>query len=166
MRRSWSAADQPWRSSDPESTAAPQSQTLLESAIVVMETNKRSYAALFRSLLSTISDLLNARWQLAGQLPDEQREELFDRIDKSNDGILMLAALLMAASEHVAEKRRSDAHSAVPLADGMELRIGDSGGSRRRTRQFCTASPHRSPVPRGGRTSLPMARRGGTTSCG
>jgi adenine-specific DNA-methyltransferase len=66
-----------------------------------------------------------ARWQLAGELPDDLRKKLFDKIENSPEGILTLAALKEEASSYVAQKRRAKSRNAKRLADGMEMRIGD-----------------------------------------
>ena len=64
-----------------------------------------------------------ARWQLAGELRDDLRNALFDKIEKRPEGILTLNSLLMESSAYVAENRRNEPFE--PLPDGMELRIGD-----------------------------------------
>jgi hypothetical protein len=66
-----------------------------------------------------------ARWQIAGQLPDDQRDALFDKIENSNEGILTFSVLMKAAAAYVSEQRRDLSRSAMSLADGVQLRIGD-----------------------------------------
>jgi hypothetical protein len=67
----------------------------------------------------------SARWQLAGQLPDDEREKLFSKIENSSDGILTFSVLAKAAAAFETKNRRNASRTAKPLADGMELRIGD-----------------------------------------